>query len=688
MKCKHCGALLDKPSEFCPVCGNKLTNEEKDEKTALPSAKKKSKENKNPSLRMPDSTNRKLRENRNDIKTPANKKSPIELVQDKVYLNKDLVEKEGDYFIEEDGPRPIDKALSEKISRLVEPRDRVSENITLSSAIRDSQKKYRKIDGDRPLDEFKDRNVGDIYQKQEALEAPDKSYEEPKEKPIKAKKPRKAKKKSTKPNKTKFAIIGLIGVLIALILGLLYIKKKNVDYVSLDLASYISVDYEGEDGYAKPQARIDTDQLVADFANTVVYTSRDNNKDSYTTPAHELAADIDTNVRFQYSKDMGLSNGDEITIMANLDGINIADKYNVNITNASKAVIVEGIAGETYGEDAVDPFSYIDIGFEGESPNMTTDISLRDDAPEYMHTLDIVPSKTSEIEEGEEITISLNYDKESLKDAYGVVLSPTSKTVTASKEESADDDSIYIKSTANLSDDMLAELKDEAGRLIEDTILYKDIISIDSINYLGSVTGHKEDGNRVFLAYEVKTSESLPDQNYAGDFSYYTFVEYQNVLREKDSDGKFYENGSMTTDNKIYHKFFVESEYKYYQIEYQGFGFIDQALGHIGSALEGYDIKEENEADIKDHFAVSDSIAGEYEADGQRLSLKEDGSLVYQVGEAVHQGSYQTDSSEVSAVIRGVNVDNPISFSYEDGRLIAPDQGEFRASEFVKIENF
>src|SRR5699024_4267415 len=216
---------------------------------------------------------------------------------------------------------------------------------------------------------------------------------------------------------------------------------------------------------------------------------------------------------------------------------------------------------------------------------MTLTASLTDDVPEFMHTLDIIPAKSNGIEEGEEVAVSLNFDAEELKNTYNVSLSPTSKNFTAQSAEGGDDqedkkeegesDSDFIKTTAHLADEELGELKYKAGELIKQTILYKNIINVDKIDYLGSFTGFKEDGeadikNKIYIIYEVTSSEIIPDSDFNSNFKYYTFVEYQNVKKAKDEDGNFYSQGPITTDNQIFHKFFVESDYKYYQIEYQG----------------------------------------------------------------------------------------------------------------------
>lgn len=744
MKCEHCGANIDKASNFCPVCGSKLSKNEpdnqvnKEESTSkktfsnllnfkfnkenpkaqespedivveeIPedlsqkplvdpnhpkeSSDKNSEEDSNPEpLNRMDKENR-MQENRGKS-SPYNQRSVIEEVQDKVSRTKTKKKEDSDYYIDANRSSMFNKNIEDRVDKIINGEDKDLSKLTISEGIRKIPKKSKITIAENAGEEL----VGP-RKSEEILEA---KKEEPTNKPKKEENTKttpKAEKTSFDTFKEKYltsrnVLLALIGILIAVILGTLYVKMNKPDDITIPLSEYINISYEGEDGAAVPKASIDTEKLIAAYANDIKYNSRDNNKDAYDSPAQEFAADLQNNVVFQYSKDSGLSNGDEITVMANLDNIKISEKYNVLMSNASKAVIIDGIANNNF----TDPFTYINVKFEGTSPNITLTASLTDDAPEFMHTIDIIPAKSNGITDGEEVAVSLNFNADELKNTYNVSLSPTSKNFTANAGGDANSegntDSEYIGTTAHLNEEMLGELKHKAGELIKQTILYKNIINVDNIDYLGSLTGLSENEsgdikNKVYLIYEVTTSEKLPDSNFQTGFKYYTFVEYQNVKKAKDTDGKFYSAGPITTDNQIFHKFFVESDYKYYQIEYQGFGFIEKALANVSAGLEGLKITDDNKANITDHFATSDGVVGEYEADGRRISLKADGSLVYQIDKAVHLGSYSDNGGQISATIKGVNVDTPIILKYENGKLNAESQGEFDAISFSKVENF
>lgn len=777
MNCEHCGANIDKASNFCPVCGNKvekkepnLNHSEEEKKTdsffnklinKKPNTDRKEEEketyqedknledlddkNKNPnkdrdelgnktkqassdeedvlneesdlkeddksgneSSETIDSNDESLddeidpydrtnKENRRYInlgnkESLYNQRSIIEEVQAKVSLNQKRKKKDSDYCIDNPKDFGIDKNLEDKLEKLIGDGDSFLTSTTLSRGIRNVQNRNKKDDRNRDLRDLANSEDEALINKSLAVREEDKAKrDEGANKEEKAKNP--ANKKYLN---SRNLLLGLIGILLAVIMGILYSRMNQAEDITIPLSDYINISYEGDDGNAIPRASIDTDKLIRSYGDEIKYISRDNNKDSYESAAHELAADLESGAVFQYSKDSGLSNGDEITVMANLDNIKISDKYNVLISNASKAVIIDGINNNEF----TDPFTYIEVKFEGNSPDMTLTAGLTADAPEFMHTLDIIPSKSNGISEGEEVAVSLNFNEEELMDTYNVKLNPTSKNFTApsggeNSEENKEDqgESEFIKSTAHLDEEMLGDLKYQAGQLINQTILYKNIINVDNINYLGSFTGYNQNQdsdikNKVYLVYEVSTSERLPDSNFGSQFKYYTFVEYQNVKKSKDEGGKFYSQGPITTDNQIFHKFFVESDYKYYQIEYQGFGFIDKALTNVAAGLEGFDVIEDNKTNINDHFATSDNIVGEYEADGRRLSLKADGSLVYQIDQAVHIGSYSANGNEISATIKGVNVDTPIILNFESNTLKAESQGEFEGVSFSKVENF
>lgn len=482
----------------------------------------------------------------------------------------------------------------------------------------------------------------------------------------------------------------IILLVAGIIIAYLFLNKKTKD-VEIDLSNYINVTFTGEDGKASPSASLDKDRLLAEFGNQIVYKKKDRKSDQYDTAAKQFVDELEQTTSFNFSKDNNLSNGEEITVVANISDQSLLDSYNVLFTSTIKPVIVDNLNLE----ESVDPFNYIKVEYEGESPNISLKTSLTEDAPDYMSEIKINPSKTSELSSGEEYQISLEFDQEALKNDFGVTLSPIEKTFTVAEEEkengeekSTDNDG-YITTVDDLDKDLLGTLKEHSGKLIKETFQERSFTKISNINYLGAITGKKSGDenlkNRVMLIYEIKTNENYEDK-YTNEFTYYSFVEYKNVKSKKDEDGKFYTDGPLTTDNEIYHKFFVEDDYTYYEIPYYGFSFLDEVLDRVNNALSGLEIANSIAIDQNSYFTISDSVAGEYQGNNTRLSLRTDGSLRYQIENRVHQGTYQENNGEVSLTIQGVNVDTPINGKYENGSINISEQGEMKSQSFNKIQ--
>lgn len=482
----------------------------------------------------------------------------------------------------------------------------------------------------------------------------------------------------------------IILLVAGIIIAYLFLNKKAKD-VEIDLSNYINVTFTGEDGQASPSASLDKDRLLADFGSQIVYKKKDRKSDQYDTAAKQFVDELEQTTSFNFSKDNNLSNGEEITVVANISDQSLLDSYNVLFTSTIKPVIVDNLNLE----ESVDPFNYIKVEYEGESPNISLKTSLTEDAPDYMSEIKINPSKTSELSSGEEYQISLEFDQEALKNDFGVTLSPIEKTFTVAEEEkengeekSTDNDG-YITTVDDLDKDLLGTLKEHSGKLIKETFQERSFTKISNINYLGAITGKKSGDenlkNRVMLIYEIKTNENYEDK-YTNEFTYYSFVEYKNVKSKKDEDGKFYTDGPLTTDNEIYHKFFVEDDYTYYEIPYYGFSFLDEVLDRVNNALSGLEIANSIAIDQNSYFTISDSVAGEYQGNNTRLSLRTDGSLRYQIENRVHQGTYQENNGEVSLTIQGVNVDTPINGKYENGSINISEQGEMKSQSFNKIQ--
>ena len=498
----------------------------------------------------------------------------------------------------------------------------------------------------------------------------------------------------------KFKPIYLLPILLlalAIVIGYLFMNRKPKD-VEVDLSNYINVTYTGDNASASPSASLDTTKLLNDFASQIQYINKDRKNDQYGSAANQFVEELASATTFQFSKDSNLSNGEEITVVANVSDPSLADDYNVLFASTMKSVIVDGLNVEEY----IDPFNYIDINFQGEDPNISLTTSLTEDAPEYMSQLEIMPSKTSELKAGEEVNITINLNEEEIFNNYQVRLSPLDKTITVPGEPSDQNDEEedkeasessdgYIASVDNLSEDLLNILKTNAGTLIKETFNERTFTQIESMNYLGAITGTDSNSddlkNRVMLVYEIKANEDY-EGLYKNQYTYYSFVEYQNVKGEKDQDGKFYSQGPLTTDNEIFHKFFVADDYTYYEIPYYGFGFLEEVIARINNSLSGLTIDDSIAVDQSNYFTKTDGVANEYQGNGTRLSLREDGTLKYQKDNRVHQGTWQENGNEISLTIQGVNVDTPINATFENGTLKVSEQGEMSGQTFNKMQAF
>ena len=487
-------------------------------------------------------------------------------------------------------------------------------------------------------------------------------------------------------------ILLLIGAIVG---GYLFLNRKPKD-VEIDLSNYIEVSYQGENSQASPQASLDTSKLLNDYGSQLAYIRKDRKKDQYSSPANQFIEELQKSTTFQFSKDSNLSNGEEITVVANVSDSTLADDYNVLFANTIKSVIVDGLVEEEY----IDPFAYINVDYNGESPNISLTTSLSEDAPEYMGQVEIVPGKTSELKAGEEVNVSLNYNEDEIFNTYQVRFSSADKTYTvpgdpendASDEDQQNSPNLaegFVDTVDSLSEDLLGELKTNAENLLKDTFNERSFTKMGSLTYLGAVTGsdtNSEDlKNRVMLLYEIKANEDY-EGLYQNEFTYYTLVEYQNVKDKKDDQGKFYSQGPLTTDNEIYHKFFVADDYTYYEIPYYGFGFLEEVLARVNNSLSGLSLAESIAVDQSQYFAKSDGIVGEYQGSGSRLTLKDDGSLRYQKDSRVHQGSWKDEGGQLSLTIQGINVDTPINAKFENETINVSEQGEMNTQTFNKMQ--
>ena len=179
-------------------------------------------------------------------------------------------------------------------------------------------------------------------------------------------------------------IIAAAGV-IAVIVVALFIRSQK-----FDVWDYVTISYEGANGYAGPEFTLNKDKLYKELMGK----STDSDK-SYNVKMLIASIDITTEAE-------DVSNGDKYKVTIDFDK-KYEDAVGISMGSGSRKIKASGIQKGT----AISLFDNIDVMFAGISPEATVNISNNWE-DEYLSGLTFTADKTTGIKFGDSVNVTCN----------------------------------------------------------------------------------------------------------------------------------------------------------------------------------------------------------------------------------------------------------------------------------------
>lgn len=241
----------------------------------------------------------------------------------------------------------------------------------------------------------------------------------------------------------------------------------------LSLNDYVSIEYDGYDGYGTADVTFDWEALEKKLAE--IYGKEDINDVKALSKALSLYT-LENSIHYDLDKYDSLSNGDKITLTWSYDN-ELAEKYKLKFEGDKKTFSVSDLKEVK----EIDPFKDLEVTFSGTSPYASVywEITSEDEIYDY---ISFDASKDDNLTDGETITITLDtYDSEEyFLSEYGCKFSQTSKEYTC---ENVD---CYVMNAEDITEDLLETMKKQTKATIAD---YKSSVrsdvTISNVEYAG-----------------------------------------------------------------------------------------------------------------------------------------------------------------------------------------------------------
>ena len=352
-------------------------------------------------------------------------------------------------------------------------------------------------------------------------------------KEIKAKKQVKDNANTENAGKNNSALfVGVAVVLILLVLASFFALLPRKTKVNLD--KYVTVSFDGYDGYGKALVKFDKDAYLKDYKKKIKLKKSGNFlQDSLTKNygAAELLYDfyVDGNWKIEGdSSDGKLKNGETVKLSWGFSQEELEEQFKVKFTSKGTEFKVEGLKDV----QLFDAFKDFDYKFTGISP---------EGAVEWKGTGDMDGSKgyyftvepSMDLKNGDKVKVKIEpANPESLIQKYGIAPKETEKEITVEGLPS------YVEKADAISDSLLQDMQKEITDKIQSQLASQgEEVSFVGAEYLGyyfltSKSANAFEHNIMFPVMKVNVQINIPDKSYTAQHSYYFTGAFTNLMDE------------------------------------------------------------------------------------------------------------------------------------------------------------
>lgn len=355
---------------------------------------------------------------------------------------------------------------------------------------------------------------------------------------------------------------------------------------TINLNNYVTVTFEGYDGYGKATATIDWNKILDKYKKKISYTSKAKSKYEYALFGYSMEELLGNCVSVSLEKEDGLSNGDRVKYVWNIDENQLKKYVDCKIKYSDETVDVSGLEKiKTF-----DPFENLTLTYSGISPNGTVAISYTGDV---LDEDEFYCDTDSGLSNGDVITVYLNSDDmEYYVENYKMIPSETEKEYTV---EGLDK---YASSVKDISKEMIAAMKKQAESVVtEYTAKMGSDCTVDSVAFVGDYLENCKNDNYADKqncygdVYKIKLHVKPSEDYKAVKMVEYYDVQFHNIVVKG--------NGECEADLSDYYTpgedfskdcYYGPEDYDYYTYYFDGFETLDDVKNaRVDSVAADYD---------------------------------------------------------------------------------------------------
>lgn len=330
--------------------------------------------------------------------------------------------------------------------------------------------------------------------------------------------------------KLKFALIGVLAVVVVAVLLII------LQGPAINLNKYLTLNYEGRDGYTIATHQFDYDKFQEDFSK-------------------KMGVSIDTGlIKGSLDKTEFLKNGDKVTFTWDVDADYIKETYGCTLRCGAKTITIKN----RQAVEAYDPFKDVTLTYTGANSHGSVNLELTGDLRiagclnyEIVNKDSIQGTLTDGDKVQVKVSISDEYDETYLANTLYVSLATTEKTYTVENLGR------YANKLSDISDADLAQLLKQADAAYMDYAKkeWTKQLLLHGMSYEGMYFLNKNgEGNRIILVFQIHIGGDFAETTANDLICYYTAVTFENGVISKDNQFSLESDNCTLPTNKHYYR--------------------------------------------------------------------------------------------------------------------------------------
>lgn len=298
---------------------------------------------------------------------------------------------------------------------------------------------------------------------------------------------------------------------------------------------YITIETNGYDKVGTAECKFDEKAFERDYADKIEAKSSANEEILLDCKFEADWKVFDREcIKYILDKRESLSNGDTIKVTWENDDELAEEAFGVKLKYSDIEQKVDNLQATT----ELNPFDYAEPEYSGASSEGTVQMKLKS-ANEAMNAVSFSFDKSSELKEGDQITVTASVDsEEDFAQKYGMILSETEKTYTVPKLDK------YVTDISEIPTDIINEMDAQFRDELKSQYAEKDYKEIKDMKLVANYVLSLKDGMKAsygdshsysYFVYKVSDYDSSEKT----DYSYYWCGWYMDVLLKADGQCEY-----------------------------------------------------------------------------------------------------------------------------------------------------